>query len=554
MTLWKRGGRYWTDFTVDGTRYRKPLRTANRNVAKEREHDMIQAARRGRLSDREVGPRDLSRAITAYLDAKRMRCSARTIELDEERLSIVRKPFGDIRLRTITAQRIAEFQRARHDAGIASRTINMDVGVLSRVLKACGRWRALVDHVRNLPERQHPVGRALTPEERKRLFDAAASNAEWEHVYCAAVVAANTSMRPVEVKHLRRRDVDLVKKLVHIRRSKNESSHRVIPLNAPAVDAIARMLDRADLLGHTEPGHFLWPACQWGRYDATKPMLKWDTAWRALRDAADLPGLRFHDLRHTVITELAELGVADHVLESISGHLSRRMLEHYSHIRIDAKRQALDALDEARRRADGDGTGDDAKRNDGKQNSASDLAEMPIVVTFRDATSQFTSQSAFAGSPPSARLVIPLASGHAVSPRTTGEERSLATCLSTAPSRTSERAGDLATKSLDPTRSERAVSERASRTERDLAGCFSGEPSRARERAGDLGAQPPDQVRRDVRVVEGARLESVCRGNSTVGSNPTLSASLRSRAKDRELRLGEPSEGSLTSGPAEALA
>ena len=37
------------------------------------------------------------------------------------------------------------------------------------------------------------------------------------------------------------------------------------------------------------------------------------------------------------------------------------------------------------------------------------------------------------------------------------------------------------------------------------------------------------QVRRDVRVVEGARLESVCRGNSTVGSNPTLSANLRSR-------------------------
>ena len=35
-------------------------------------------------------------------------------------------------------------------------------------------------------------------------------------------------------------------------------------------------------------------------------------------------------------------------------------------------------------------------------------------------------------------------------------------------------------------------------------------------------------LRRDVRVVEGARLESVCRGNSTVGSNPTLSASYKS--------------------------
>lgn len=57
-------------------------------------------------------------------------------------------------------------------------------------------------------------------------------------------------------------------------------------------------------------------------------MLKWDTAWRALRDGAGLHGLRFHELRHTVITELAEMGVADHVLESIRGHLSRRMLEH----------------------------------------------------------------------------------------------------------------------------------------------------------------------------------------------------------------------------------
>jgi integrase len=129
-------------------------------------------------------------------------------------------------------------------------------------------------------------------------------------------------------------DVDLVKKLLHVRRSKNETSQRVIRLNASALIALARMFERADMLGHTEPGHYLWPACQWGQFDPTNPMLKWDTAWRALRDAAGLHGLRFHDLRHTVIIELAEMGVADHVLESITGHLSRRMLEHYSHIRI----------------------------------------------------------------------------------------------------------------------------------------------------------------------------------------------------------------------------
>lgn len=29
---------------------------------------------------------------------------------------------------------------------------------------------------------------------------------------------------------------------------------------------------------------------------------------------------------------------------SIAGHLSRKMLEHYSHIRMEAKRAALDAI------------------------------------------------------------------------------------------------------------------------------------------------------------------------------------------------------------------
>jgi hypothetical protein len=100
------------------------------------------------------------------------------------------------------------------------------------------------------------------------------------------------------------------------------------------------------------------------------------TAWRALRDGSGLHGLRFHDLRHTVITELAEMGVADHVLESIRGHLSRRMLEHYSHVRIDAKRQALDALDAARRNAASNGNGDGDTRK-GNQETADEGESTP---------------------------------------------------------------------------------------------------------------------------------------------------------------------------------
>ena len=108
------------------------------------------------------------------------------------------------------------------------------------------------------------------------------------------------------------------------------------------------------------------------------------------------------------------------------------MLEHYSHIRIDAKRQALDALDVQRGRVlpeVGNGNGGDSRN--------------PEIKAVIDVPESVTSQSRHSlllqGSPPSGKLLIPF-------------------------------------------------------------------------------------ERRDVRVVEGARLESVCRGNSTVGSNPTLSA------------------------------
>jgi hypothetical protein len=45
------------------------------------------------------------------------------------------------------------------------------------------------------------------------------------------------------------------------------------------------------------------------------------------------------------ITNLSECpGVSEQTIMSIAGHLSRKMLEHYSHIRLQAKRRALDAI------------------------------------------------------------------------------------------------------------------------------------------------------------------------------------------------------------------
>ncbi len=263
-----------------------------------------------RLAPHEQGPKRLFEAVDAYIDGKRLHCSPRTIEFEEERLISLKRYFGDVPLTAITAKAIAEFQRARHENGIANRTINMDVGVLSRVLKSCGRWRAL-GGPRAEPARASASGRP-SPDARGTeapLRQLPPSNPEWEHVYCAAVVAANTSMRPVEVKHLRRCDVDLVKKLA-LRPTQQErdepprhSAQRVGRRRQSHGCSSARTCSatpsRSTFSGLPASG---------GATTPTEPMLKWDTAWRALRDAAGLPRFRFHDLRHTVITELAELG------------------------------------------------------------------------------------------------------------------------------------------------------------------------------------------------------------------------------------------------------
>ena len=59
-----------------------------------------------------------------------------------------------------------------------------------------------------------------------------------------------------------------------------------------------------------------------------------------------------HDNRHTLVTDLSESGDGDEVIMSIAGHVSRAMLSRYSHVRMEAKRRALDEIASRQRAAD----------------------------------------------------------------------------------------------------------------------------------------------------------------------------------------------------------
>jgi len=172
------------------------------------------------------------------------------------------------------------------------------------------------------------------------------------------LLASNTTARGCELKGLKLGDINLLDRSLCIRRAstKTDAGARIVPLNELALWACARLLERAQKLGSTQPDHHLMPAALYQHkrkndpvrgtgYDPTRPMNTWRTAWRSLTVEAGLTGLRFHDLRHHSITRMAEAGVPDHTLMAIAGHVSREMLEHYSHIRMEAKRDAVASLD-----------------------------------------------------------------------------------------------------------------------------------------------------------------------------------------------------------------
>ncbi len=376
--IYKRGKNYHMDVTLNGVRYREALDTTDWREAQSLEKKRVGEIQQGKAaskSGKDFARKPFGDAAKLFLEERKPHVAGRTIQFEKERLKPLEKHFGVKPLNRFMAENIAAYQRHRLQS-VAARTVNMEVSVLRRMLKRAKVWAILAEDVRMFPEHNQPVARVLTREQKQTLFETAASCPDWLVVYCAAVLAVSTTCRSVELKNLRWQDVDLFNRVVTIQRSKTAAGQRSIPLNADALAALARLLERSQAHGVTEPNHFVFPACEYEQLDPARPQKSWRTAWRKLlkeaarrtgreaarkafeaglslakakaawrRAAASFVGLRFHDLRHQAITELAETGASDATLMALAGHMSRRMLEHYSHVRMAAKRVATEKLE-----------------------------------------------------------------------------------------------------------------------------------------------------------------------------------------------------------------
>jgi integrase len=284
--------------------------------------------------------------------------SAKARRNEESLVRQLTKRLGTIKLKSITLDHLKDYQLARSKE-VGERAINLELGILVNVLKEANLWASVGAHYKRLKEPESDIGQALTPDQLRSL-ETAAQNPVWLVAYCSEVLAANSGVRGVEIKRLQLRDINLEARRLRIRRegTKTDAGARLIELNHAAIGAVTRLFIRAQLLGASAPDHYLLPA-ELSRhtkssdplkgetgFDATRHQNSWRSAWRSLLKAAGLVGLRFHDLRHTFITQMAERGVPLPVVQSMVGHMSARMTRHYTHISTQAARRAVDLLNQ----------------------------------------------------------------------------------------------------------------------------------------------------------------------------------------------------------------
>ena len=176
------------------------------------------------------------------------------------RLARVKKSLGNVILSDLTDERIRAYIRERHGDGVSGRTINMEIGELSR---AIGQpWSLLWPKVRKLEERKD-VGRALSTAEQKALLDGL-SNRRTPHLSTLIPLLLLTGMRAGEALSLAWGRVDLMGKTLTVGRAKTANgTGRMIPINDDLAAILAAHCSWfVEKFGEPRPEHYLFP---WGK-------------------------------------------------------------------------------------------------------------------------------------------------------------------------------------------------------------------------------------------------------------------------------------------------
>jgi integrase len=347
MAVFRRGEIWWYEFNFARRRVRESAKTTSKTVAKQAEANRRRELERGfnGIEDnRDDRVRSIKEMGTLYLEDYGLRHKG--VGFATYAVGHVIRHLGKSMAIDVTDKTVKAYQTERLKEGAAPKTINEEVGFLLRLLGEAGdvirvtlrRQKAL-----KLAIRQQ-VGKAYTPEEKVALL-AAAKSARSPAIYPALMLALNAGMRDAEIRGLQWERMDLSKGILTVGDSKTEAGEgRTIPLNSALLEAMVEYANwYTKRFGTIQPEWYLFPFGKPRPQDPTRPMVTLKTSWSNARKKAGVQG-RWHDNRHTLVTDLAESGAGDETIRDIAGHVSKQMLKHYSHIRMEAKRQALESI------------------------------------------------------------------------------------------------------------------------------------------------------------------------------------------------------------------
>ena len=211
-------------------------------------------------------------------------------------------------------------------------TINRYISAISVVFSyACRQYGLHTNAVRNipsLPENNERI-RFLSEAERTRLFSSCRAS-QWDKLYLLVLLAITTGARKGELTKLGWGDIDFDRRTAYVATTKN-GQPKVLPLT----DSVIRELQLFDTKDNTLI--FASKVKEEVAYCFTKP-------WKKALEDADIKDFRFHDLRHSCASYLAQSGASLLEIADVLGHKQISVTKRYAHLCIEHKSSLINRV------------------------------------------------------------------------------------------------------------------------------------------------------------------------------------------------------------------
>lgn len=243
--------------------------------------------------------------------------------------------IGGRRLRSLKEGDYRTLVRELRDQSPSDTTLKQKVTMLVTALDAAVRQGLIASHplrdIKVSRESERFVPGFWEPGDARKFL--AHRKAAGDPLYIAWHLAIVTGMRLGELHGLRREDVDLDRGVLHIRRQRTEvrgvvhervlktdGSQRDVHLDGETVDLLRQ---------HTWTSDYLVTDPKTGQ--PYRFIREFGRAWTRAVRRANVPRIRFHDLRHTSASLLADAGVPLASAQRRLGHMGPAMTARYTH-------------------------------------------------------------------------------------------------------------------------------------------------------------------------------------------------------------------------------